>query len=125
MNTLKKEIEESKEMYPWLDKNEERKYMADREILDNYINLDTSCLMDTEKMEVRDMLYEYKDAFSLMDKIGTCPNIEVEINIMDSTPFFLDHTMQKRKTKYIGQTDEETMLLGYFKGRFVLPIPAQ
>ena len=26
-----------------------------------------------------DMLYKYKDAFSLRDKIGTCPNIEVEI----------------------------------------------
>ena len=33
VNMLKKEKEESKERYPWLDKNDERKYMTDREIL--------------------------------------------------------------------------------------------
>ena len=32
-----------------------------------------------EKEEVRDLLYEYKDAFSLLDEIGTCPNIKVEM----------------------------------------------
>ena len=47
--------------------------------------------MDMEKMEVGDMLNEYKDAFSLRDEIGTCPNIEVEINITDKTVF--DHIM--------------------------------
>ena len=34
VNTLRKEKEESKENYPWLDKNDERKYMIDKEILD-------------------------------------------------------------------------------------------
>ena len=36
-----------------------------------------------------DMLYKYKGAFSLRDEIGTCPNIEVEINVMDKSPFFI------------------------------------
>ena len=31
------------------------------------------------------MLYKSKDAFSLRDEIGTCPNIEVEINITDKS----------------------------------------
>ena len=53
VNTLEKENEESKEKCPWLDKNDERKYMTDREILDRYINLDNSCLLDKEKIEVR------------------------------------------------------------------------
>ena len=79
VDTLKKEKEESKEKYPWLDKNDKRKYMTQREILDKYIKLDNSCLVDTEKMEGRDMLHEYNDVFSLRDDIGTCPNIEVEI----------------------------------------------
>ena len=26
-----------------------------------------------------EMLYKYREAFSLRDEIGTCPNIEVEI----------------------------------------------
>ena len=58
--------------------NDERKYMTDREILDKYIDLDESCLTKDEKEEVRDLLYEYKDTFSLRDEIGTCPNIEFE-----------------------------------------------
>ena len=34
------------------------------------------------------MLYKYKEAFSLRDEMGTCPNIEVEINVTDKSPFF-------------------------------------
>ena len=75
--------------YPWLDDNDERKYMMDKEILDKYIDLDNSCLTKREKREVRDLLYEYKDAFSLRDEIETQPNIEVEIDIVDKTPFFI------------------------------------
>ena len=44
-----------------------------------------------------DMLYKYKEAFSLRDEIGTCPSIEVEINITDKSPFLLDYIILKRK----------------------------
>ena len=57
--------------------------MSDEEILRKYINLDNTCLTGKEKKEVMDMLYKYKDAFSLRDKIGTCPNIEVGIEVTD------------------------------------------
>ena len=36
-----------------------------------------------------DMLYKCKEAFSLRDEIGTCPNIEVEIDITEKSPFFI------------------------------------
>ena len=65
------------EKYPWLDPSDEREYMTDKEILDKYMDLDKSCLTDREKKQVMDMLYKDKDAFSLRDEIGTCPNIEV------------------------------------------------
>ena len=35
------------------------------------------------------MLYKYREAFNLGDKIGICPNIEVEIDIIDKLPFFI------------------------------------
>ena len=77
INTLKKEQNlEKGGKYPWLDKTDERKYMTGREILEKYINLDNTCLTEKEKEEVMDMLYTYKEAFSLRGKIGTCPNIE-------------------------------------------------
>ena len=31
----------------------------------------------------------YKDAFNLKDERGKCPNIEVEINIRDKSPFLI------------------------------------
>ena len=71
------------------DKLDERKYMTYREILDKYINLDNSYLTKVEKKEVKEFLYQYKDAFSLRDKIGTCPNIEVKIDVKDKSPFFI------------------------------------
>ena len=36
-----------------------------------------------------DILYKYKDSFSLRDKIGTCPNIEVEIDVTDKSFLFI------------------------------------
>ena len=63
--------------------------MTDSEILDKYIDFETSCLTKEEKKEVMEMLYKYKEAFSLRNEIGTCPNIEVEIDVMDRSPFFI------------------------------------
>ena len=45
-------------------------------------------LSKEEKKEVIDLLYRYKEAFSLRDEIGTCPNIEVEIDVTDKLLFF-------------------------------------
>ena len=91
INTLKKEEkkENGKDRYPWLDDSDERRYITDKEILDKYIDLDNSCLTKKEKKEVRNLLYEYKDAFSLRDEIGTCSNLEVEIDVTDKSPFFI------------------------------------
>ena len=91
INTLKneREGEDPGENYPWLDSNDERKCMTDHEILDKYIGLDSSCLTKEEKKEVMEMIYKYKEAFSLRDEIGTCPNIEVEIYVTDKSPFFI------------------------------------
>ena len=36
-----------------------------------------------------DILFTYKEALSLRDEIVTCPNIEVEIDVTDKTPFLL------------------------------------
>ena len=89
VNVLKREREqkEYEENYPWLDSSEKRKYMTDQEILDKYIDLKYSCLTKEEKKEVMEMLYKYKEAFSLRDEIGTCLNVEVEIDVTDKSPF--------------------------------------
>ena len=91
INTLRKEEEETNDTdaYPWLDESDERKHMTDRKILDKYVDLESSCSTRWEKQKLRNLIYEYKDTFSLRDEIGTCPNIKVEIYITDSSPFFI------------------------------------
>ena len=71
--------------------------MSDKEILDKYINLDNSCLTRWEK--VKKLIYTNKDAFSLRDEIGTCPNIEVEIEVTNRSPFFIRpcHAQEEHK----------------------------
>ena len=83
------ERNDSKERYPWLDDADKRKYMTDEEILNKYINLKDSCLDEKERKQVMKMLYEYKDVFSLRDKIGMCPDIELNIEVTDNSPFFI------------------------------------
>ena len=89
-----------KDKYPWLDDSDERKHMTDREILDKYINLDKSCLTRHEK-KVRRLIYKYKDVFSLRDEIGTCPNIEVEIEATERSPFFIRPFHAREENKAI------------------------
>ena len=112
INTLKKEENlEMGEKYPWLDKMDESKYMTDREILEKYINLDNTCLTEKEKEEIMDMVYKYKDAFILRDKIGTCPNIEVGIDVTDKPPFFIRPYYVREEDK--GVIDKEMKHLCY------------
>ena len=114
MNTLKKEREQKlpEDKYPWLDPDDEQRYMRDKEILDKYINLDNSCLNKEEKKkEVMDMLYRYKGAFSLRDEIGTCPNIKVKIKVTDKSPFFIRPYHVREEDKAF--TDKEIKWLCY------------
>ena len=122
INTLKKEENEKcKYKYPWHDNSNETKYMTDREIFDKYVNLDNLSLTSRKKKEVRELLYEYKDAFSLTQEIGTCPNIEVEIDITDKTPIFIRPFHAKEEDEgHITQRNEKTVLLGILKEGFWL-----
>ena len=99
VNLMRKEEEKSEGKFPWLDNTDERKHMTDREILDKYVNLDNSCLTKVEKEQVRDLLYQYKDAFSLRDEIGLCPNIEIDIT--DKSPFFIQPFHANEEDKII------------------------
>ena len=102
VNTLKKEREQKlpEDKYPWLDQDDETRHMTYKEIINKYIDSDKSCLNKEEKREVMDMLYRYKEAFSLRHEIGTCPNIEVEIDVTDKSPCFKNHIMLRKKIRH-------------------------
>ena len=90
--------------------------MTDRESLEKFINLDNSCLSKEEKVKVMDMLFKYKEAFSLRDEIGTCPNIEVEIDVTDKSPFFIRpyHVSEEDKA-FIDEEMKQLCYMGILK----------
>ena len=101
-----------------MDPSDKRKYMIDREILEKYIDLEKSCLTERERKEVMDMLYKFKGAFSLRGEIGTSPNIEVEINVTDKSPFFIRPYHVKEEDKMlIDRGNESFVLLRHIKRR--------
>ena len=73
--------------------------MTDKEILK--INRPRkSCLTESEKREVRDMIYKYKDAFSLRDRISTM-------------------SCQRRRQENIRQRYEKIVLFRYIERRLL------
>ena len=79
----------SADPYPWLDSKDPRRNMTDEEILWKYIDLTESSLDEEGKAELMEIILKYKKAFSLRDEIGECPNIKVDIDVIDDTPFFV------------------------------------
>ena len=119
---VKKEEEQKQvqdDKYPWLDDSDERKYTTNSEILERYINLDNLCLTESEKVQVRDMIYKHKEAFSLRDEIGMCPNIEIDIDITDKMPFFIRPYQVKEEDKRVLDKEMKRLCyLGIFERRF-------
>ena len=113
INTLKKEREqvEPEERYPWLYSTDESKYMTDQEILDKCIDLDSSCLTKEEKKEVMEMLYKYKEAFSLRDEIGIWPNIRGRDRCHRQIPILYKTIPEKEEDKAL--IDKEMTRLCY------------
>ena len=61
--------------------------------------MEKSCLSDSEKKQVMDMLYKYKDAFSLRDEIGTYLKLLVQIDVIDKSHSLLGHIIIRRTIK--------------------------
>ena len=55
----------------------------------------------------------------MSDEIGTCPNIEVEIDVMDKSPFFIRPFHAKEEDKIILDKEMKRLCyLGILKGEF-------
>ena len=65
------------------------------------------------------MLFKYKEAFNLRYKIGTCPNIEVGIDVMDKSPFFIrPYHVREEDKKVIDNEMKHLCYLGILKEGF-------
>ena len=78
-----------KDPYPWLDADDPRRFQSDEEILYEKIDLSRSALTRKEKSKLMKMIIRYREAFSLRDEIGNCPNLKADIKVIDESPFFV------------------------------------
>ena len=102
---------------PWLEKDDPRRKMTDKEILYNKIKLDDSILKEQNKRdELIGILEDYKQAFSLRDEIGTCPYVEVHLKLRDDTPFFVrPYAIREEHKKVIDKEMKRLEYLGIIK----------
>ena len=87
--------------YPWLDEDDPRRDMMDEEILDKYIDLTNSDLTPDEKGTLMKIVKEHKQAFSLRDEIGKCPDNKIDIDVIDDSPFFVRPFPIHEEDKYV------------------------
>ena len=100
-NTLKRAEQQSTDPYPWLEEDDERGNLMDSDIFEKYIDLETLSLTQKEKEELMDILCRNNKALSLGDEVGACPNIKVEIDVVDRTPFSIRPYYVKKEDKQI------------------------
>ena len=102
--------------YPWLDDDDPRRYKTDEELMKELIDLDEADLSNNEKRKFRKMLLKYREAFSLRDEIGVCPNMEVELALTDTTPFQLrPYGIKETNKAYVDKEMRKGVLLGILK----------
>ena len=70
----------------------------------------------TQREELVKIMIKYKKAFSLRDEIGTCPKIEVELELNDKRPFFIrPYSCSEADKDVIDKQMKKGCLLGFLK----------
>ena len=80
--------QQNSEKFPFLDKDDPRLKMTDREIIDRDITFHKSPLDPDQQQRVKDLLFKYKDALSLHSEVGST-NLTIHLDLTDDTPFYI------------------------------------
>ena len=83
-----------------------------------YVNLWATYLLQMENNEIKEIQHIYKDAFSLEDEIGACPNIEIKIDVVDKSRFFIrPHHLEEEDKKILDKEIKRASPFGYSQRR--------
>ena len=108
--------DKDKDPYPWLAPEDPRRNMTDKEILEKFVDLSDSYLTKKEKEQLYKVLLKYKAAISLRDEIGLCPNMEVELELTDTSPFFIrPFPIKESEKEVVDKEMRKGCLLGTLK----------
>ena len=102
--------------YPWLDPDDPRRNMTDKQILQMKLKLKDSILNEKEKEEFLTKVEEFTDVLSLRDEIGTCPFIEIHLKLKEETPFFVRlYPIREEQKKVIQKEVDRLKHLGIIR----------
>ena len=105
--------QDNNDKYPWLAKDDQRRYQTDAEILYEKIDLKDSALTKKEQARLMKMILKYRDALSLRDEIGECPNLVADIKVIDESPFFvIPFPLSETDKPFMDQQMERLVSLG-------------
>ena len=99
----------SDDKYPWLDPDDIRRNMTDKEILQMKLNLKDSVLDEKGKEEFLEKVEQFTNVFSLRDEIGTCPFTEVNLKLKNETPFFVRPYPMREEMKKVIQKEMDRL----------------
>ena len=106
----------SDDKYPWLDPDDIRRNMTDKEILQMKLNLKDSVLDEKGKEEFLEKVEQFTDVFSLRDEIGTFPFIQVHLKLKDETIFLVrPYPMREEQKKVIQKEMDRLEHLGIIR----------
>ena len=106
----------NKNAYPWLDDNDSRRSMTDKEILESTVDLSEACITEKQKKALYKILLKFREAFSLRDEIGLCPNVEVKLELKDKTPFYIrPFSIKEEENIIVDREMRKECLLGILK----------
>ena len=72
-----------------------------------------TALTKKEKAKLMKMILKYRDAFSLRDEIGECPNLVADIKVIDESPFFVrPFSLSETDKPFMDQQMERLVSLG-------------
>ena len=112
---MEEETLKSKDLYPWLEPNDLRRKLTDRQTIDSKMDMQQFCL-SKEQEDVYNLLVKYREAFHLRDEIGTCLNIEVDLQVIDKSSFFIGPFYVKQEDKPMIEKETQGLaLLGILK----------
>ena len=106
-------MQDNTDKYPWLAKDDPGRHQNDAEILYEKIDLKDSALTKKEKAKLMKMILKCRDAFSLRDEIGECPNLVADIKVIDESPFFIrPFPLSETDKPFMDQQMERLVSLG-------------
>ena len=87
--------------------------MTDRNMIEGTIALNQSYLSKEEQEEVYDLLVKCKGAFSLRNEVGTCPNIEEDLQVTDKFLLCIRPFQVTEENKHMIDKEMQRLVLLY------------